>query len=622
MKNGMVINNRYKIINKIGEGGMVNVYLSHDNKLNRLVTIKLIRLDFKNSKKAQRHFKYEKIAINKLNDSHIVKVYDVGDYKDNKYLVMEYVPGNDLKKYIQKNYPIDLKTVIYIMSQVLSAVNEAHKNGIIHRDLKPQNILITKDKNVKITDFGIALMDNLLPLTKTNSIVGSIHYISPEQILGKAITKKSDIYSLGIILYELLVGSVPFSGDSPVNIAMKHSNSNVPSIIRSNNIVPQSLENVVLKSTAKNPDDRYDSVIQMKDDLESSLLPERKNEAKLFFKVNSSNDFDDDKTKILDLNKDYNYDVNNNKTKKLVLVMLGLLFFIILIILLMHFIFFSKVQVPNVYNNNLKTAEQKIRKSRLLSTKVIYRHDYKLPHNHVIETIPKANTRLLNHSGIKLIVSDGESNIKMNNYVGKDYNKVYNSLIKMGFKVNKIYNYNNYFMPNHILNQNILPNTKVNPKKSTLNLVVSKYGKPFDMANLVGMDENAVKNYINKNHLKANYHYENTKDQPNGIVYQQNPSAGLKIQGGYNIELWISKGSMGNDNLNHSFNLSLTVPYKDTNDERGNKIVIYSNINGKGLSLYETMFINKDTKINIPYNLKTNEKIRYEVYRDGELIMK
>lgn len=627
MKNGTVLNNRYKIINKIGEGGMVNVYLANDNKNKRLVTIKIIRLDFQHSKKAQRHFKYEKLAINKLKSEYIVKVYDVGKYKDMQYLVMEYVPGSDLKKYIQKNYPIDLKTVIYIMSQILNAVNVAHNHGIIHRDLKPQNILINKNKNIKITDFGIAVMTDLLPLTRTNSIVGSIHYISPEQTLGKSVTMRSDIYSLGIILYELLVGNVPFNGDSPVSIAMKHSRSNIPSIMNQNSKVPQSLENVVLKATAKRPKDRYDSVLAMKKDLETALDPSRKDEAKLFFKVENKKDIDNDETKILNLENlkknDSKIDIlNNNKNKKLLFLITIFLLFIILIILLLHLTLFSRVNVPNVDNMSIEKAKYNIKKSKLLSTKIIYQNNYEVPYNHVIRTEPNAKTKLLNHSGIKLIVSNGAGVINMDNYVGKNYDKVYPKLSRMGFKVKKIYNYNDYFMPNHILNQSILPNAKVSPKNKILNLVVSKYGESFTMKNLVGKPEEQAKKYVKEKHLNAKFHYENTKDEPVGIVYQQNPSDGLKLQSGYNVEIWVSKGNTSGVNLSHGFNLSLQVPYKKTDSLNGNKITVYSNVNGKGLSFYETIYINKDTNITIPYNLKSNEKSRYEIYRDGKLIMK
>ena len=208
MNPGDTIGNRYRIIRSLGEGGMANVYLAHDLVLDRDVSVKLLRLDLRDDPDTKRRFHREALAATQLNDPHIVGVYDVGEDNGLQYMVMQYVQGTDLKAFIKEHYPIPLPQVVDIMGQVLSAVETAHAHGIIHRDLKPQNILIDANKNIKITDFGIAVATSQSTLTQTNTLMGSVHYLSPEQARGSVATKQSDIYSLGIILYELLTGTV------------------------------------------------------------------------------------------------------------------------------------------------------------------------------------------------------------------------------------------------------------------------------------------------------------------------------------------------------------------------------------------------------------------------------
>ena len=280
MNPGETIGHRYRIIRSLGEGGMATVYLAHDMVLDRDVSIKLLRLDLRDDPKTKRRFHREALAATQLNDPHIVGVYDVGEDNGLQYMVMQYVQGTDLKAFIKEHYPIPLPQVVDIMKQILLAVETAHAHGIIHRDLKPQNILIDANKNIKITDFGIAVATSQNSLTQTNTLMGSVHYLSPEQARGSIATKQSDIYSLGIILYEMLVGSVPFEGETAVSIALKHFREDIPSVRSTNPKIPQPLENVVLKATAKDPHERYANVKEMEKDLATSLDPKRANEAR------------------------------------------------------------------------------------------------------------------------------------------------------------------------------------------------------------------------------------------------------------------------------------------------------------------------------------------------------
>jgi serine/threonine-protein kinase len=257
---GKRLSGRYKVLEMIGGGGMANVYLAHDMILDRDVAVKMLRLDFANDEEFIRRFRREAQSATSLAHPSIVSIYDVGEEGDLYFIVMEYVEGQTLKQYIQQNSPIQVEETIDIMKQLTSAISHAHQNHIIHRDIKPQNILVDRFGNVKITDFGIAMALSATSITQTNSVLGSVHYLSPEQARGGMANRKSDIYSLGIVMFELLTGRLPFSGESAVSIALKHLQSETPSVRRWNPNVPQSVENIVLKATAKDSFHRYNSV--------------------------------------------------------------------------------------------------------------------------------------------------------------------------------------------------------------------------------------------------------------------------------------------------------------------------------------------------------------------------
>ena len=281
---GDKINDRYQIIKTIGEGGMANVYLAKDTILDRNVAVKVLRGDLADDEKFVRRFQREALSASKLNHPNIVEMYDVGEDDGRYYIVMEYVQGKTLKSLVKKRGALTLPEVIDIMTQLTSAIMCAHDSYIIHRDIKPQNVMILDDGRVKIMDFGIAMALNSNELTQTNSVMGSVHYLPPEQANGSGSTIKSDIYSLGILMYELLVGKVPFKGDNAVEIAIKQMKEPIPSICKQNPDIPQSVENIVLRACAKNPKNRYDSVREMYDDIKSCLLEENLNQKKLVYK--------------------------------------------------------------------------------------------------------------------------------------------------------------------------------------------------------------------------------------------------------------------------------------------------------------------------------------------------
>ncbi len=288
---GQVINDRYRIIRSIGEGGMANVYLAVDTILDRRVAIKVLRGDLSNDEKFVRRFQREALSASSLSHPNIVEMYDVGEDNGLYYIVMEFVEGQTLKQLLKRRGKITLSEAIDIMLQLTDGMAHAHDSYIIHRDLKPQNIMIEDDGQVKITDFGIAMALNSTQLTQTNSVMGSVHYLPPEQANGKGATIKSDIYSMGIIFYELLSGSLPFKGDSAVEIALKHMKEPLPNLMDEDSSIPQSIENIILKSTAKNPKNRYDDARSMHQDLLTALDDDRINEEPYKYKY-PENDID------------------------------------------------------------------------------------------------------------------------------------------------------------------------------------------------------------------------------------------------------------------------------------------------------------------------------------------
>lgn len=276
-----MISDRYMLVTSLGEGGMADVYLAIDTILNREVAIKILRGELSSDPVTLLRFQREANAASKLNHPNVVDVYDVGESEGRHYIVMEYVRGRTLKQLISQRGALDKEEAVDIMIQLTSAVQHAHENNIIHRDIKPQNVLVKDDGTVKITDFGIALAHDAVQLTQSDAVLGSAHYLAPETTRGEQATNQIDIYALGIVFYELLRGSVPFKGDNPVQIAMKHLREEIPSIRAFNPTLPQSIENIITKATVKNRSLRYPSAKAMLEDLKICLRPEYANVKKL-----------------------------------------------------------------------------------------------------------------------------------------------------------------------------------------------------------------------------------------------------------------------------------------------------------------------------------------------------
>ncbi|VDK13766.1 Serine/threonine-protein kinase StkP [Oenococcus sicerae] len=487
MNPGSIFANRYQIIRPLGEGGMANVYLATDMQSNQQVAIKVLRLDLQNNPDFVRRFQREAQAAAQLVHPNIVKVLDSGSFDGMQYLAMEYVDGMDLKKYIAQYYPIPYTQVVNIMEQVLSAVSMAHNHGIVHRDLKPQNILVGKDGSLKIVDFGIAIARSEFGMTQTNAVLGSVHYLSPEQTRGGMATNKSDIYALGVILFEMLTGKVPYEGETAVSIAMKHSSERMPSAKAADPNIPQALENVILRATAKNPDNRYLTAEDMANDLRTSLSPQRSGEAKLpdfvddqaetrtipidelksqvasgIQRPNASANEVDPAVLLKDAKKNAPLVKKHKKHRIWPWILAGLLAAGIIVILAAMF-WPGKVQVPDTHNMALNKAEKLIRNNNLEVGNISKTTSRTIKKGQVIKSDPKIGLHVSKKTKIDLIVSNGAKKLTFGDYVGSDYSIVANVLKNQGYKVKKTERYSDTISSGQIIKQSIAADKKSRP---------------------------------------------------------------------------------------------------------------------------------------------------------------
>ena len=425
---GQKINDRYEIIRSIGEGGMANVYLGYDTILDRNVAIKVLRGDLAGDEKFVRRFQREALSASSLAHPSIVEMYDVGVDDGLYFIVMEYVDGKTIKQLIKKRGNLTLSEAIDIMLQLTDGMSHAHDSYIIHRDLKPQNIMIKDDGQIKITDFGIAMALNSTQLTQTNSVMGSVHYLPPEQASGKGSTIKSDIYSMGIIFYELLSGSLPFRGDNAVEIALKHMRDPLPSLRAENSNIPQSIENIILKATAKNPKNRYEDARSMHDDLLTALNEDRMNEEVYKYKYpehenegknkkedkkENSAEVDVDEEKFLSEDTDNSIatkieDEDNKKNITLIVILSSILAILVIALVVVLFVLPKSTQseaviVPDCENLKVSACEKKLQKlGFVVETDIELVESSVIEKNLVVKTKPEAGRSV--KAGTKIVI--------------------------------------------------------------------------------------------------------------------------------------------------------------------------------------------------------------------------
>lgn len=404
-----VINSRYEIIKKIGSGGMAEVYLANDLVLNREVAVKVLRGDLSYDPVALLRFQREANAGSGLNHPNVVEIFDVGNDGDSQYIVMEYVEGVTAKELIHRRGALDVAEAVDFMYQLAMGLATAHKQGIIHRDIKPQNILVKGDGTLKITDFGIAQSEDALQLTKTDSVIGSIHYLAPELVRGEGASVQSDIYALGIIFYELLTGDIPFSGEMPVEIAMKQLQEPIPSVQTFNPSIPNSVVNIINKATSKNTKNRYRTVETMIEDLTTALDPSRAHELLWIPQHNTL-----DETKLISTISGIEDEIEeiekptNNRKRNMIIG--GVLATVVVVSAILLLVFGGKKDflMVDLSGMNLDEARDALREHNLyISNNIEYQFSDIFEKGQIISTLPEAGTTVEKGSQIRVFVSNG-----------------------------------------------------------------------------------------------------------------------------------------------------------------------------------------------------------------------
>ena len=553
---GQKINDRYQIIKTIGEGGMANVYLAYDTILDRRVAIKVLRGDLSNDEKFVRRFQREALSASSLSHPNIVEMYDVGEDDGIYYIVMEYIEGKTLKQLIKKRGSLTISEAIDIMLQLTDGISHAHDSYIIHRDLKPQNILIKEDGTIKITDFGIAMALNSTQLTQTNSVMGSVHYLPPEQASGKGSTIRSDIYSMGILFYELLTGSLPFKGDNAVEIALKQMRDDIPSIRKKNPVIPQSVENVVLKATAKNPKNRYTDAKEMHADLLTVLNDERMDEKRIEFKypehevdentrsISTVKKKTDEKIKekpkeeeevkeeiddTLEIEETVEEDQIVKKTNIIIWILTGIFTVAVVAVVSIFLIipYFTKtpdVEIPDVSTLTVVEAETKLKEKGFeVALETEKEESSTIEKGAVIKTSPVAGRKVKKGSTITIYESTGQVSYVVEDYTGKNYIEVKTELekvYKLVVEVKEKENDNEEYKEQQIIDQSVEPGTTlVKGDSITLYIPTTDDGYPNMVDDGWTLDD--VKAFCDKYNIKLTVDYSPTTQYPEGTLLSQ-----------------------------------------------------------------------------------------------------
>lgn len=560
---GQKIDGRYQIIRTIGEGGMANVYLAYDTILDREVAVKILRGDLAGDEKFVKRFQREAKAASSLNHPNIVEMYDVGEDNGNYFLVMEYVDGRTLKSLIKKRGALSLTETVDIMLQLTSGIAHAHDSYLIHRDIKPQNVLMLEDGRAKITDFGIAIALNSAELTQTNSVMGSVHYLPPEQANGSGASIKSDIYSLGILMYELLTGKLPFKGENAVEIAIKQMKEQIPSLRKQNPLIPQSIENIVLKACAKNPKNRYDSVNEMHEDLKMALSDERKDEKRVVYKY-PENDLEETKVlpNISDAIKEEKKEEigeemkpKRKKGKKLTIaVVIAIMFCLLVAIsavvgayLVLQGIQNEDIVLPSIAGESLESAEAKLEELGLyLEQEDAYSDE--IAEGFVIEySTKKEGNKVKKGTSISVTVSKGPDGIIIEDYSGRNVNVVKAELESAGIKVvltsknvsNEIEEYEDV-VQDEVLEQSKESGTRLKAgdvielKYATL---VTVYPDFTDGTYTV----KKIQNFCDDNGITCVFEYVETTEYSDGKIISQSREKETEVKKGVNLRIQVAK---------------------------------------------------------------------------------
>ncbi|MGN7414408.1 Stk1 family PASTA domain-containing Ser/Thr kinase [Paenibacillus sp. SAF-068] len=638
---GHQLGGRYEVIERVGGGGMALVYKAQDLLLNRNVAIKVLRQQFVHDEEFIRRFRREAQSAASLSHPNVVSIYDVGQEDDVHYIVMEYVEGKNLNEIIKERAPLQVDESVRIASQIADALDHAHHNQIIHRDIKPHNILIGRNGRVKVTDFGIARAVTSTTITQTGSVVGSVHYFSPEHAKGIVTGEKSDLYSLGIVLYQMLTGQLPFLGESPISVALKHLQEEFDEPRKFNPLIPQSVENVILKSMRKNPQERYQSAKEMQTDLETCLMPERRNETKIDF----PDEDDIDQTRVMPAIKpeprgvtstgavpvmESDEETGKGKTKSknwkkpALLISLTVLILIAMVGVVWYvkgMLVVPEVTVPNVITQTEEKAREMLEeKGLVVSDEVIRLYQEGVEPGIVYDQSRKEGDVVKEGSEVQISVGAEKELVKMIDVKQETYDEAVKKLTALGIKEDQIQRkeeYSNEVASGSVISQTPGVNEEFDPAIVQIELIVSKGTETVKMPDLKNLTRSEAEEKLKSAGLElAQVQEESSYTVDQGKVTQQWPvEAGTEVSPGDKITIFISTGYPP-EALKYPFNINVSPKEEGKNSKIR---ITYEDARGKNQE-WGTRTVNSTQTLTIPLVLAPNENGAVSVYRDGQFL--
>ncbi|MEB8124315.1 Stk1 family PASTA domain-containing Ser/Thr kinase [Staphylococcus succinus] len=667
---GKIINDRYKVSKKLGGGGMSTVYLAEDSILNRKVAIKAIRIPAGEKETTIKSFEREVHNLTQLSHNNIVNVFDVTENDENFFLVMEYIQGLTLSEYIKQHKPLDVQTVLNFTKQIIDGIKHAHDNQIVHRDIKPQNILVDENQTLKILDFGIAKALSETTMTQTNHVLGTVQYLSPEQARGESTDNGTDIYSIGVVLYEMLVGKPPFTGETAVGIAIKHIQDPMPNATDKRSDIPQALSNVVLKATEKDKADRYLAVNEMQNDLDSVLADSRKDEAIYQSDEANAKTVPINKAEIANQAREEDKEKNIKQTMQIPIVnqqqfqsseehVYGtatrkrskkkkVIYSLIIVLLLFGLFGFMAMgmfgnkylETPDLSGKTEKEAESILKDNKLELGDISREYSNKYSENKIVKTTPEKGERLEQRSKVDIVLSKGPEMVDMPSLYGLPKDEALEKLKKLGIKdvkVEKSYSKNN-MAKGLIEAQNVNPGDKVKMNNGEITLTESLGTKQVYVENYEKKPLSSAKTALEDKGFKVIVTEEREDDKvKKDSIISQSPKD-EEVDEGSTIEFTVSKGaakkdtdakkSEEDDKAKDSDDEAQTKNYTETyeipytgKDDKSQEVKVYvRDKDDEGTSASQTFKIKNNKSIKIPMTIEKGKTAGYTIRVDDKIV--
>lgn len=637
---GSVIGNRYKIQEKIGNGGMATVYKALDQILNRYVAVKVLREEFTTDEEFIKRFNAEAQSAARLIHPNIVSVYDVGQEYNIYYIVMELIQGKTLKQIIEEDGHLSWKWAVNIAIQIASALEMAHKNNIIHRDIKPHNIMITEDGVAKVTDFGIAKAVSNSTITAFGTTLGSVHYFSPEHARGGYTDSKSDLYSLGVVMYEMVTGKVPFDADTPVSVALKHMQEEPVPPIKVNKEIPFAVNQIILKAMKKDPNERYQNASEMIKDLnialkrpEGGFVEERNFEDSFTRRIPTVNVSDNRNGNIKSDNEEEKpkgkiatFFYNHPKTKVASIIALFVLIFVATLVITLTVINSSSpkdVQIPNVVNLTQEEAKQRIEQLKL---KFAYKEEYSadVEAGHVISQDPQYinNYSVKEGSTVTVVISKGMEQTKVPKVIGMEYSKAESALTEAGLEVEKVEETSQKVEAGYVISQEIDANTEVQKgTKIKIHVSTGTGIKKVTVTSVIGKSSEEAKKILTDLKLEVNVVEDEDTSKSDGVVLKQSVDPGTSVEEGSAITITVNKiekNKQGTVNINVKSLADKKIPITNDDDETTKSDSVKITVMVGSDKVYSQKVSRDTEKLNVTVEGKGNITVKVYIANEDE----